>query len=70
MADQPEDLLRSFELRVQEQTDRALELSQRMQQSMTMAESPGGEVRVAVDSTGGLAELRPAGRPSGCRWTG
>ncbi|HEV7899835.1 MAG TPA: YbaB/EbfC family nucleoid-associated protein [Planosporangium sp.] len=54
----PEDLLRSFELRVEEQTQQAQRLSAQMQQSTATVESPDGEVTVTVDSTGGLSDLR------------
>jgi hypothetical protein len=54
----PDDLLRSFELRAAEQAARARRLSARMEQSAATVESPGGEVTLTVDSTGGLADLR------------
>ena len=54
----PEDLLRSFELRAEEQAAQARRLSARIEQSTAAVESPGGEVTVTVDSTGGLADLR------------
>jgi hypothetical protein len=54
----PEDLLRSFELRAEEQAAQARRLSARIEQSAATVESPGGEVTVTVDSTGGLAGLR------------
>ena len=57
----PDDLLRSFEQHVEQQTQRALQLSNQIEQSTTTLESPGGEVRVTVDSTGGLAGLRFGG---------
>jgi DNA-binding protein YbaB len=54
----PDDLLRSFELRAEEQAAQARRLSARIEQSTATAESPDGEVTVTVDSTGGLAGLR------------
>lgn len=57
MSQSPEDLLRSFELRAVEQAERAQELSRRIERSSTTVESPGGEVRLTVDSTGGLSAL-------------
>src|SRR5689334_9411234 len=53
-----DDLLRSFELRAEEQAAQARRLSARIEQSTATAESTGGEVTVTVDSTGGLAALR------------
>lgn len=55
MALAPDGMLRSFELRVQEQ---AQQLSVRTRKSALAVESPGGEVRVTVDSDGGLVGLR------------
>lgn len=54
----PEDLFRSFEHRVQQNVERAQQLSERMQDRTATVASPGGEVRVTVDSTGGLAGLQ------------
>ena len=58
MNESAEDLLRSFELRAAEQAERAQLLSRRLARNSTMVESPDGAVRVVVDSTGGLADLR------------
>jgi DNA-binding protein YbaB len=52
-----EDMLRSFQVQAMEQAERAQQLSRRMQQTSVTVESPGGEVRVTVDSTGGLSGL-------------
>ncbi|WP_211277719.1 YbaB/EbfC family nucleoid-associated protein [Couchioplanes caeruleus] len=41
-----------------EQAERARSLSHRIEQASMTVESAGGEVRVTVDSTGGLAGLR------------
>lgn len=63
----PEGLLRSFEARAREQAEQAQQLSQRMQKATSTVESSGGEVRLTVDSTGGLADLEfgaPAERVS------
>ena len=57
MSQSPEDLLRSFELRATEQAERAHRLSERLQAKSITVESPGGEVRLTVDSTGGLSAL-------------
>lgn len=53
----PEDWMRSFELRAQEHVDRAQELSRRLEQNSVTVTSPGEEVRLSVDSSGGLASL-------------
>lgn len=53
----PEDWLRSFELRAQEQVERAQELSRRLDGASVSATSAGHEVRLSVDSSGGLASL-------------
>ena len=58
MGQSTEDLLRSFELQAAEHAERARLLSRRLEQSSTVVESRGGEVRVAVDSTGGLSALQ------------
>ncbi len=58
MVSAAEDMLRSFELRVQEQTRHAQELSARIRGAAVTVESPGGEVRVTVDSAGGLSGLQ------------
>lgn len=55
MALAPDGMLRSFEMRVQEQ---AQQVSLRTRKSALAVESPGGEVRVTVDSDGGLVGLR------------
>jgi DNA-binding protein YbaB len=64
MNQSPEDLLRSFELRAAEHAERAQLLSRRLEQNSVTVRSPDGEVRVTVDSTGGLAGLR-FGRAAG-----
>ncbi|GAA2464887.1 YbaB/EbfC family nucleoid-associated protein [Winogradskya humida] len=53
----PDDLLHSFELKAMEQAERAQLLSRRIEQNVATVESPGGEVRLTVDSSGGLAGL-------------
>jgi DNA-binding protein YbaB len=58
MSQSPEDLLRSFEEQAREHAERAQLLSRRLEQNSVTVESPDGEVRVTVDSTGGLADLR------------
>jgi len=58
LSQSPEDLLRSFELQAMEQAERAQLLSRRLEQNAVTVQSPGGEVRVTVDSTGGLAGLQ------------
>jgi DNA-binding protein YbaB len=58
MAYGAEDMLRSFEMRARQQAEQAQQLSQSMQSRTATMESPGGEVRVTVDSTGGLAGLQ------------
>ena len=57
MSQAPEDLLRSFELRAREQAERAALLSRRLEQASVVVESANGEVRLSVDSTGGLSGL-------------
>ncbi len=52
-----EDLLRAFEERVQQQAEHASQLSEQMKARSVTVESPGGEVRVTVDTTGGLSGL-------------
>ncbi|MEV4351150.1 YbaB/EbfC family nucleoid-associated protein [Actinoplanes sp. NPDC049596] len=54
----PEDRIADWELRVEEQARRTQRLSESIERSTSSAESPGGEVVVTVDSTGGLAGLR------------
>ena len=58
MSRSPEELLRSFEVQAMEHAERAQLLSRRLERNSTTVESPGGEVRVTVDSTGGLAGLQ------------
>lgn len=58
MAYGAEDMLRSFENRAHQQAEQAQQLSQSMQSRTATVESSGGEVRVTVDSTGGLAGLQ------------
>jgi DNA-binding protein YbaB len=57
MSQSPEDLLRSFELQATEHAERARELGERIEQISAAVQSAGGEVRVTVDSTGGLSSL-------------
>jgi hypothetical protein len=57
MSQSPEDLLRSFELQAMEHAERAQLLSRRLEANSVTVESPGHEVRVTVDSTGGLSAL-------------
>jgi DNA-binding protein YbaB len=57
MTTTPDDWLRSFERQAQEHVERATELSRRLQESSVTVESPRGEVRLTVDSTGGLSSL-------------
>lgn len=54
----PEDAIAGWAQRVEQQTSRTTELSERLQQARASAESPGGEVVVTVDQSGGLADLR------------
>lgn len=53
----PDDWLRTFERQAQEQVERATELSRRLQQSTVTLSSAHGEVRLTVDSSGGLTAL-------------
>lgn len=53
----PEDWIRSFELQAEEQVARSLELSRRLETHTVSASSPDGEVRLTVDSSGGLASI-------------
>jgi DNA-binding protein YbaB len=54
----PEDMMRSFEARVSEQTRQALRLSTELEAAEVTVRSDGGEVTVRVNSAGGLADLR------------
>jgi DNA-binding protein YbaB len=54
----PEDLMRSFAARVEEQTQQALRLSSELEAAEVTVRSDGGEVTVRVNSAGGLAGLR------------
>lgn len=54
----PADMIRSLEARVEEQKQRALQVSAELEAAAVTLRSPGGEVTVRVDSTGGLADLR------------
>lgn len=54
----PDDWIRSLELQAKEQVERSLELSRRLQGHAVSSSSPAGEVRLTVDSSGGLAGLR------------
>lgn len=53
----PDDWIRSFELQAEQQVARSLELSRRLAANTMSASSPEGEVRLTVDSSGGLASL-------------
>lgn len=53
----PDDWIRSFELQAAEQVARSRELSRRLETHTVSASSPEGEVRLTVDSSGGLASL-------------
>ncbi|RZU48483.1 YbaB/EbfC DNA-binding family protein [Krasilnikovia cinnamomea] len=53
----PDDWIRTFELRAQEQAARAHELSRQLQERSVTVASADGEVRLTVDSAGGLAGL-------------
>ena len=53
----PDDFIRSFELQAEEQVARSLELSRRLEANKVSASSPEGEVRLIVDSSGGLADI-------------
>lgn len=58
----PEDVMLSFQARVEEQTQRALRLSAELEAAEVSQRSEGGEVTVRVNSAGGLAglEFHPA----------
>ncbi|MEU4220753.1 YbaB/EbfC family nucleoid-associated protein [Actinoplanes sp. NPDC026623] len=53
----PDDMLRSFEMRVESQTRRALQLSAELEAAEVTVRSAGGELTVSVNSAGGLADL-------------
>ena len=53
----PDDWIRSFELQAEAQVARSLELSRRLEANVASASSPDGEVRLTVDSSGGLASI-------------
>lgn len=57
MPQDPEDLLADWRWRIQQQTESTLELSSRMRQVDATAASPGGDVTVTVDHSGGLSAL-------------
>ncbi|MFI5492508.1 YbaB/EbfC family nucleoid-associated protein [Actinoplanes sp. NPDC051859] len=57
MPPNPEDDLRSFELRANAQLQRTLQLSAELEAAEVMVQSPNGEVTVRVNSAGGLADL-------------
>lgn len=62
---QPEGMVHGWGNRVDEHVRRISELNQQIESSRVTADSPDGEVRVTVDSTGGLADLElrePASR--------
>lgn len=54
----PEDAIEDWAVRAERQTAVTAELSDRLQQARGSAESPGGEVVVTVDQSGGLADLQ------------
>ncbi|MBG0563015.1 YbaB/EbfC family nucleoid-associated protein [Actinoplanes aureus] len=54
----PDDLLGDWEHRARQQAELSAELSRRIRDTVATAEAPGGEVRVTVDHSGGLAALR------------
>jgi DNA-binding protein YbaB len=54
----PDDDLRSFELRAEAQVQRTLQLSAALEAAEITVRSPKGEVTVRVNSAGGLADLR------------
>lgn len=54
----PEDALADWAARVERHSGLTTELSERLQQARATAESRGGHVVVAVDHSGGLADLR------------
>jgi len=58
MALNPEDDLRSFELRAEAQVQRTLQLRAELEAAEVTVRSPGGEMTVRVNSAGGLADLR------------
>ena len=58
MPSDPEDWLSDWERRAQEQAELSTELSRRMREAGASAGSPGGEVHLSVDHTGGLSDLR------------
>lgn len=55
---EPDDVLAGWQHRMEQQTSLTMELSRRMENTQTFAESSGGEVVVTVDSSGGLAQLQ------------
>jgi len=54
----PDEMMRSFEARVDGQTQRALQFSAELEAAEVAVRSPGGEVTVRVNSAGGLSDLR------------
>ena len=54
----PEDAIHDWAARAERQAALTSELSERLQQSRVTAESPGGEMELTVDHSGGLAGLR------------
>ena len=58
MAPDQDDLLRSFEARVDAQTQRTLKLSAELEMAEVAVRSVNGEVTVRVNSAGGLADLQ------------
>ena len=57
MSMMPEERIADWERRVEQQARRTQELSESIEHSTSSAQSPGGEVVVTVDSTGGLTGL-------------
>lgn len=53
----PEGMVQGWSDGVNDQVRRATELNEQIEASRAGADSPNGEVRVTVDSTGSLAEL-------------
>jgi DNA-binding protein YbaB len=57
MFEQPEGLVHDWGNRVDDHVRRVTELNQQIESSRVTADSPGGEVRVTVDSTGSMCDL-------------
>jgi DNA-binding protein YbaB len=54
----PDEMISSFQARVEGRTQQALQLSAELETAAVTARSDGGEVTVRVDSAGGLADLQ------------